>query len=305
MLANLAVTRIRVIMNIRFCQMMRVCGLAVAILMAVTGAVFAQFSITMADVPITENFNSLPRSGISSWSSNETLTGVYAGGDSQITTGYRDGSIEKTSFGINFTNPASDRALGMSLLGNINSDTVWYGFRFVNNSRVTLHSVEIGYFVERYFGWADESTRFTEGFQVYTAENPSTTGNPSGPEWVRRTSLEFHPGPGPVPNSTGPATLSSGVYFFDGNNVDYRTERNATLAISGGLASGAEYWIMFGNSVAGVLDGKTISDGVAIDDLTVTFSTAVVPEPASVAAAFGLLALVGAAVRRWRAGIKN
>lgn len=275
-------------------------GLAVGAMTAGCCVASAQISISAADVALTQNFDSLPTSGTGSWVSNSTLPGVYAGGDGQITPAYREGSIEKTSFGLNYTNPASDRALGMSLLGNINSDTVWYGFRYVNDTGSTLNSVAISYFLERFYGWADESTRFDEAFRVYTAVNPSTTGNPSGPEWMRQASLEQHPDLGPVPGSSGPATLGSGVYYFDGNHADYRTGLNAVLSIPGGLAHGEEYWIMFGNSVAEVAGDKTISDGVAIDDLSVTFSAAAIPEPANAATllAFGALASVA---RRRRA----
>lgn len=285
-------------MNFHFTSKGMVSGLAVAMLAAAgAGTARAQISITAADVALTQSFNSLTTS-VGSWTSNSTLTGVYAGGDGQITSAYRDGMTEKTSFGMNYTNPASDRALGMSLMNNINSDTVWYGFRYVNNTGLTLHSVEITYFVERFFGWADQATRFAEGFQVHTAVNPSITGRPEGPEWQRRAGLEYHPDFGPVSGSDGPATLFSGVYYFDGNHADYRTERNAVLTIGGGLAHGEEFWIMFGNTVSDVEDGTTNADGVAIDDLSVTFSTAAIPEPASAAALLGLGALVAVVAGR-------
>lgn len=261
----------------------------------------AQISIDNEGEAFTENFDSLTSSSPTSWVSGVTLPGVYGGGDGLITTSYRDGVTEKTSYGLNYTNPASDRALGMSLMGNFNSDTVWYGFRFVNNTGSTLYSVEVSYYVERYFGWADVDSRFDEGFQVYTAVSPTVTGNPLGSEWTRQVGLEYHPAAGPVLGSSGPASYySTGGYFiFDGNHADYRTEMSLTLGIVGGLIDGAEYWIMFGNTVAGVLGNKTNADGLAIDDLSVTFSTAAIPEPANMAVLIGA-GLLGAVLTRRR-----
>lgn len=265
---------------------------ALAMMAAGVGSASAQISITAADVALTQSFDSLSQN-LSTWTSNSTLPGVYAGGTGQITPAYRDGSIAKTSYGV-----GGDRALGMSLMDNVNSDTVWYGFRYVNDTGVTLHSVEITYFVERYFGWKDEAYRFDEGFRVYTAVNPAITGRPEGPEWSRRESLEYHPPSGPVPDSAGTIFEFSQYYYFDGNHADYRTERNAVLGIAGGLAHGEEYWIMFGNSVSEVVSGETNSDGIAIDDLSVTFSTTAIPEPASAAALLAAGALACAALRR-------
>lgn len=251
----------------------------------------AQMSIESPGVALTQDFNSLGTNP-STWSSNSTLPGVYAGGDGQMTSGYRNNLIEKTSYGISYTNPASDRALGMSLLDNWDSSSVWYGFRFVNNTGETLFSVEISYAVERYYGWADEGTRFTEGFRFYTAINPvsESLGNPYDPEWQRRPSMEYHPVAGPVSGSDGPQTLHNGVYYFDGNHADYRTLITGTLNIYGGLADGGEYWIMLGNNVLDAASPLRNADGLGIDDLSVTFSTslAAVPEPSTYVLFVGL-----------------
>jgi MYXO-CTERM domain-containing protein len=259
---------------------------------------WGQIIISTPAVPYFEDFNDLSTND-ATWTSNSTVAGIYAAGTSTITPSYRLQNTPKTSFGVNGVNSESDRALGISLIDNGSSDTVWYAMRFVNNTGVTLNSLSVSYYAERYWAYTDSATRFNEGFEFYGAVNPVITARPDGLEWVRQTSLDYTPAEGIVTDSPGNRffSVSANAWSVDGNHPDYRTFITGTLAINGGLANGQEYWLLWGNAVFGL---SKISDGIAVDDLTVTFATSAIPEPSAYAALAGMLMLALAGLRRRR-----
>jgi hypothetical protein len=264
-----------------------------------TSQATAQILISSPGSTYLEDFDDLSTDD-ASWSSNSTIAGLYAAGTPTITPSFRLQGTPKTSFGVNGVNIATDRALGISLIDNGNSTTVWYALRFINDTGVTLNSLEVGYYAERYWAYLDTGLRFNEGFEFYGAVNPAITARPDGAEWVRHAGLDYTPTFGIVAESLANRffSASANAWSVDGNSGDYRTFISGTLAIDGGLADGQEYWLLWGNDVFGL--GK-ISDGIAVDDLTVTFSTGVIPEPSSYAAFAGLLTLAVAGFLRRRA----
>jgi hypothetical protein len=163
-----------------------------------------------------------------------------------------------------------------------------------------MRCVSVSYYAERYWAYLNSDFRLNEGFEFYGAVDPVITARPDGAEWVRQTGLDYTPAEGIVADSPGNRFFSASpnAWSVDGNHPDYRTFITGTLAIDGGLANGQEYWLLWGNSVFGL--GK-ISDGIAVDDLTVTFSTSVIPEPSAYAAFAGLLTLALTGLRRRRA----
>lgn len=107
---------------------------------------FGQLSITTANTTITQNFDGLPNTGTglsqsgsifaSGWSFLETGSNsnvLYQAGNGSSNSG------DTYSYG---TTSATDRAFGMLQSGNLSSIL---GFKFTNNTGVTVTSLVIGY----------------------------------------------------------------------------------------------------------------------------------------------------------------
>ena len=258
----------------------------------------AQLSISSDGETYTQDFDDLSSSYLSSWGNDSTLPGWFSG-KSSTTSAYRNTAFPVVSYGTS-TVPG-ERALGMSLTGN--DDTVWLSARFTNDTGMVLNSFVVSYFVEQYYGFGDSNHRFAEGMQFWTAVDPAITGRPEGAEWHRHQALEYFPVESVVAGSTGNLGFSNflGAEILNGNHSDYRTLVSGTVLLAGGVAPGETLFLMWGNSSYGNGD-RLISDGIAIDDLSVTFSSAAtaVPEP-SAGAIFGGLTVLGMAVSRRRA----
>ena len=244
----------------------------------------AQISINAPDATYVQDFNDLSSSGTNDWDDNETLVGWYTNKLS-YQTAYRSLAYPIVSYGVTGTNSASDRALGMSLLATP-SDTAYLQARFVNNTGETLYSAEVSFYGEQYFSYYDNGYRFDGGMLVYSALNP-TVFYPSE-QWTQQNGMTFNPGPLLDPDLALYASNFFSAYGLDGNDANFRTLITGTINFAGGMAPGDQFVLMWGNTNSGVTGNGLNSDGLAIDDLNLTFRTTLsaVPEPST----FGLLA---------------
>jgi uncharacterized protein len=106
-------------------------------------------SITALGVSLSENFDTLAQTGIGiTWTDNSTILGGYSS-----RTLYNSGIGSSTtgalySFGVEGTNPVSDRALGS--VGSGTTGTVYWGFKLTNNTGATITSLDISYVGEQW-----------------------------------------------------------------------------------------------------------------------------------------------------------
>src|SRR5689334_2776585 len=121
------------------------------VLCCVHESLWAQLSITTANVAYTQNFDGLSSLGSdidatatmfsNGWSFLESGTSTnnnqkYSAGTGSSTTG------DTYSFGVAGTNPATDRAFGILQTGTLSSVL---GFKFTNNTGQTLVSLVVSY----------------------------------------------------------------------------------------------------------------------------------------------------------------
>ncbi len=239
----------------------------------------ASAAVSLMSTTYTQNFDSLASSGTNQsvlpagWDIVESGGGSrdndsYSAGDGSSNTG------DTYSFG---TNGSSDRAFGSLASGSL--ETRFGGF-FANDTGSTITAITLDYFGEQ---WRRGTTALdTLNFQ-YSLD---ATSNANG-TWIDFNPLDFNS----IVNSGAQGALN-------GNAAANRTEINGTI---GGLSIGA-------GQVFGIrwfdTDSSGSDDGMGVDDLTMTLTTAApaaVPEPASWALMLGGFGLVGGALRRRRA----
>jgi hypothetical protein len=214
-------------------------------------------SLTAGGVYV-ENFDTLASSGTSSltplgWAFVESGTNAndtYAAGTGSSNTG------NTYSFGAS---GSTERAFGGLLSGSLNPTI---GAQFTNDTGDVITSVQIAYTGEQWRLGATGRGADRLDFQYSLDATSLGTGT-----WIDVDALDFS---GPV--SAGPVGL------LDGNAAGNRTAISATLS---GLAipSGSTFWIRWVD-----LNVASSDDGLAVDDLSVTFPFAPTP-PVGIGAA--------------------
>ena len=190
---------------------------------------------------LTQDFNGLGTTAITTWTNNVTLPGWYITSTSlPLQTGTSNAN-SCYNCGIASTNPITDRALGALSTAT----THRLGLRLVNNGTTTINSFLISFTGEQ---WRS----FNAGTLVFEYQKGSTVTSLTTGTWVPFTSLDF----ASLATSAGAAT--------DGNNSSCRTAKNATLIVD--VAPNTE--IFFRWSKLG-----TSSPCLAIDDLSITASS--------------------------------
>ena len=251
----------------------------------------AAISIDSDDEVYSEHFDSLRNTSFGSWSDDSTLTGWYSSRAGISAYPFNVG-FPLVSFGLG---SSSERALGFSGIGSETS--VAFGVNLINNTGSLLRAVTVSYFGEKWYanlnpGAYTGGLEFSFGTGVTPGVGTTTTTVPA---------LDFDPPGNVVIGSDGNLFLNGDNYhYLDGNHADYRTFISHTFLIGGGgwlpgenlmlVWQGGEY-------------GAGASDGLAIDDLSIRFSTTAIPEPAT-AGTLAALAAAGAVVgtRRRRRG---
>ncbi len=224
-----------------------VLGAATAATLAIGGAAQGAYVIATPGAPVIENFTSYAGSAAPT---NWTITGSSAPGFQNQSTGSGTaGGIY--SYGAT---SSSERALGY--LGNSSTAaSVAYTAAYTNNTGDTLIQLDISFRAEQ---WRLASGGRTNGWEV----SLSTDG-------VNYTVINDL--------STWTSTNSGTTGAVDGNSATYSASLAATVS-SLSIANGSNFSIRF---AADRGSGSGSSQGIAIDDVSVTGT--VIPEPASLA----------------------
>jgi hypothetical protein len=257
---------------------------AVAVVSGFCAPVSGAISVSTVDQVYMEDFDSLRSSGNGSWDNDDTLTGWYS---TWV-------SISAYPFGVGYPlvsygSSSDDRALGMSL-GS--TSYVTFGVALVNNTGSTIQSVSVSFYGEQWY--SNTNSGADPGGLAFRYRTGGSAG--VGGIFTDVAALNYDPASGVISESGGNYGLNGqGYYLTNGNHSDYRTLITHTFAIDGGWETGENLMLIWDASYAYPADRAP--DGLAIDDLEVTFSTSAVPEPA----AYGLyVAMVMAGMIGWR-----
>jgi hypothetical protein len=238
----------------------------------------ASAAVALTGTTYTQNFDSLASSGLNHGELPAGWDIVESGGGSRDNDSYSaDTGSSNTGDTYSYgASGSSDRALGSLASGSL--ETRFGGF-FTNQTGGTITAITLDYFGEQ---WRHGTTaRDTLNFQ-YSLD---ATSNANG-TWIDFNPLDFA------------SIINGGAQgALNGNGAANRAEINGTI---GGLSIGA-------GQVFGIrwfdTDNSGSDDGMAIDDLTMTLTTAAapsVPEPASWAMMLSGFGLMGATLRRHR-----
>lgn len=215
----------------------------------------------------SQNFDSL---GVSSgpWVNNVTLPGWYASKSSVDSTAYiADSGSSITgglySYGVSGAHAASDRALGSVASGS--ASPMAYGVRFYNNTAVAETNIVVSYTGEQ---WRVGSANANTLAFSYAVSTTPITNTFSAATWTSLPALDFV---SPILSTTASA--------LDGN-LPVNQRVFTSIVLTGVIVQpGQELSLRWLD-----VNDTGNDDGIALDDLTVTFGTnaAAPPTPAYV-----------------------
>ena len=227
-------------------------------LLAITtvGIAHAQTPVSITGTTYTQNFNSLdttstPSSNLpAGWSIYEK--GTSAAVDQKYKAGTGSSNAGDTySYGLS----GNDRALG-SLCSSTNKPR--YGVGFTNNTGSTITSLAISYTGEQ---WRSGDVAAVPDSLILEYSTTATAINDTLSSWSQNYALMFN---SVITNLSNTA--------LDGNLPANRIAKNGTINVT--IPNGATIFLRWDDiSIAGS------DDGLAIDDLNITFGTAVVAQP--------------------------
>lgn len=262
-----------------------------ALLLNFASSAFGQVSITMGSLTYTQSFDTLLQSGVATWQDNAPsdttngLVGWYANASTlpdPFQIAGTDGGVTTTgqvkSYG---SDSSSDRALG-TLPGDTNG-AMRLAVRFVNNTGSTIQNFTVTYDGEQWrrSSASNINNQYTFGYQIFNAG----AGGISTGTYTTIDSLTF---------DTPQDGLGASATSLDGNSAAYRVAE-LTGTASASLAPGQELWLRWFDS-----NSSGIDHGIAIDNLSVSFTA--IPEPSTYAA---LLGLAGLALVAWRRRVQQ
>ena len=218
---------------------------------------FASAQITMDAENYVQNFDSLG-SAATFWTNNVTLPGWYASKSGVDSTNYLAGAGMGTagglySFGTNGIHSATDRALGSIASGS--ASPVAYGVRFTNNTAFAQTDITISYTGEQ---WRNGGSANGETLAFsYAVSSSPITNTFSAAIWINFLALNF--------NSQ---TVSGTSSALDGNRTT-NSQVFTNIVLTGvSVQPGQELSLRWVD-----VDDPGFDDGLAIDDLTVSFTT--------------------------------
>jgi len=208
------------------------------------------------------------------WVNNSDILGWYAETSFGVVTNYRvsSGGVNNGSLYSFGANASADRALGAIPSASYNNVT--YGVRLQNDTTDTIDSFTVGYTGEQWRNGGPSASQLNTLAFSYRTDSLSITSPDwaNANTWTAVTALDFI---SPISSIT-PAAL-------DGNLAANRIVLGAT--ISGlSLTPGQEIFFRWYD-----INDASNDHGLAVDDLTISYTT-VVPEPTTaVLAGMGLL----------------
>ncbi len=229
----------------------------------------------------SQNFNSLAISGANNpWQDNATLPGWYAGKSNK---GTPDGFAKYTagtgsdnagalySFGAT---GSPERALGSLASGNANVGNIAYGVRFANDTGTDIASITITYTGEQWRNGGNITAQ-TLACSCRVSADPITSPDPTNADtWTPLTALDF----------ISP-TVGGGASAVNGNDAAHRQEFTDILLTGVVLPAGAELFLRWRD-----IDDTGNDHAMAIDDLSVTFSSGTISTSAPTYATVALSA---------------
>ncbi len=224
----------------------------------------AQISIySLPGGSYTQNFDSLSSSSsTNAWLDNITLPGWYAATNtsSGVARTYSASAGTSTtammySFGTNGVNPATDRALGSVASGT--ASKLAYGVRFANDTGSDISSITITCAGEQWRNGGSSAIQ-TLAFSYRISTAPITSPDPAiTSSWSPFTALDFH-----TPDAGGTAGPREG-------NASANRQVFSDILLTGvAVPAGSEIFLRWRD-----VDDSGSDHAVAIDDLTVSFST--------------------------------
>lgn len=226
----------------------------------------ASAQISISSLPggsYTQDFDSLSSSGTTNaWLDNTTLPGWYAATNTSSGVALKYSASAGTSttgmmysYGTNGVNPATDRALGSLASGTANK--LAYGVRFANDTGSDISSITITCTGEQ---WRNSgvSAAQTLAFSCRVSASPITSPDPADTvSWTPFTALDFNT-----------PTIGGTVGALDGNAAANRQVFSSILLTGVAVPAGSEIFLRWRD-----IDDSGTDHAVAIDDLTVSFST--------------------------------
>jgi trimeric autotransporter adhesin len=229
-------------------------------------ATLANAQVSITTLTYNQNFNALDTTVLPSanfpagWSTFEYLGSGTSAAVDQMYSG-RDGGFNggnTYSFG---SNGSTERALGSIASG---STRMKYGVGFTNNTGATITSLQISYVGEQWrIGHAPVFTD-TLAFE-YSAI--ATGINDTISSWMGNSGLSFI---SPITSAAAPAAL-------DGNLPANKTIKTGTIYVS--IPVGGTIYLRWTDVRLVGLGTGNGNDGLAVDDVAITFSTALVSKP--------------------------
>jgi len=212
------------------------------------------------------------------FTNNSTITGLYS--NREIIRASNGSTNNGSLYAFGGTG-SGERALGSIASGT--TGTVYYGFRFVNTGAISLTNLQVSYTGEL---WRLTDVTATQTIDFEFGIFDAGAGSITGGGYTGIDSLDYA--------VTGSGTAQTGGVSSPISTTSI--SNGAGTAIN--LAAGQELWIRWADP-----DNAGTDHGMAIDNLTVTFSAAAaVPEPGTLALlAPGLLAGAVLVARRRKA----
>ena len=218
-----------------------------------TSPVRAQVSLTTLGVPYTQNFDTLPTSGSTTWTNNSNIPGwFHARTGTGTTIVANHGSSNAGNLYSYGTGTATDRALGSVGSGNAAIGNLFWGVRLQNNTGATITALDISYTGEQ---WRNSAAAAQTVAFSYLVGSPTVTGSLAEVQsaGVAVAALDF----------TSPIT--GGVAAaLDGNLAANRV--TLTFSIGGlSIPNGTEVMLRWSDP-----DHTGADHGLSIDDFAVT-----------------------------------
>ncbi|WP_250632673.1 YDG domain-containing protein, partial [Rhodoflexus caldus] len=224
-------------------------------------------SMTGTTGSYSQDFNTLITIGTGTWTDNSTISGWYAQRSGTGTTIVaNDGGANAGNLYSYGTATTSERALGSVGSGGAGAGNFAWGVQLQNNTGSTITNLTLAYTGEQWRNSGAVVQSVTVWYRISATENTALTPNNST-GWTQVTALAFN---SPVTGGTASP--------LDGNAAANRVVFPAT-AISGSLSIPAGHYIMIKWDDP---DHSGADHGLAIDDVTISWTSA--PNPAPTAA---------------------